>query len=208
VLIACFSTIAFGGCRKHENSSASFDSPEACFAAAQAALAKRDFRTYTGCVTPDMQTRMCAGFIRLTLGFGEKLKGVKARPEDAAKLEQYQAAVASMEKVLDKHGVKKEQLPSPAEVATGRIDYDPRFLQAATEIEDKPAFFAEMVAAVGALFELKIIDTPQLDGTIETVTIDGDTATAAFKASSLGRDGLTNISFRKSHAGWLIHELR
>ncbi len=208
LLVVAFSTLALGGCRKGGNPSTSFDSPEACFSAAKAALANQDYRTYAGCLSSDMQARSCAGFMRLTIGVGEKLKGLKAGPNEAAKLEQYQAAIAAMEKVLDKHGVKKGQLPSPAEVATGRVDYDPRFLQAARDVEDKPTFFAEMVAAFSVLDQLKLNSIAQLDGTIETVTIDGDTATAAFKTSPSSREKMTTIRFGKSHGGWLIHEVQ
>jgi len=192
-----------GGPARHE-------SPQASFDAAKAALKAKDYEGFCNCLTPESHDMMAGGMIVMAtmmkaLGGLAALGGEEARQEFEAKLK-------AITEVLDRHGVKEDQLKSMMGMSGSAPPEDRSavFAKLTAPIKDKPAFIGDIMKALESLEGEKPggmgpgKPTDMFDGKLEGLKIEGDTASAKVVVTHQGQTKRDPIGFRKVNGGWLI----
>jgi hypothetical protein len=179
------------------NRKKSYDSPQAVFDAATAAASKEDWPAFMNCLTDDSQDKFTFG-----VAFGAMMmKGFAAIDKDKGK-----DVSDAIDAALKKHGMTEAHMQ---EIGKGMVDLKgPKqseketLKKAIAPIKDKPAFVADVMAA---LKKLGSKDTQEkFGGTLKDLKIEGDKATAKVTRTMGGKETQEPIEFRKVDGGWKI----
>lgn len=206
--------VSLAGCGK-SGAKVKYDSPNAVFDAAKEAGKKKDFVTLCGCMTPDshdvmagtmiMAGGMMKAFGGMAAGFGG-LAG--ADPEAKKKLEETQAKLAEIDKVMEKHGVTEEAMKKINPMQGPPENPLAAFKEMAAPIKNKPAFIGEMMQVMDTLNDGDPgggrSPSEMFEGTLEEVKIDGDKATAVIVSTGKDKDRRDEVVFAKVDGGWLF----
>jgi hypothetical protein len=173
---------------------AGFETPEAAFMALKSALAARDWRTATACLSAESVQSMTQGMLlagSLMAAFG----GDQA---------------ADIQAVMEKHGI---DLPEPTiSFSVGPDGQPPEQPEPPPaempEIADPAGFIADMFAALekldqGPAGDQKLEQWTQ--GELQDLVIDGDAATALIVSKGTDGEQREEIEFRRQASGWLVH---
>ncbi len=185
-------TVSLAGC-----SSAS--TPEAAYANLKDAADKKDIKRVMGCMTTESQDQMAG-----TLAFaGMMRKGMSEMPGMPADTK---ASVKKVAEVMAKHGLTDEYLKSldgKKKAAFNPADFGGALKDITAPVKDKPAFVADMFAAM-----------PQKDGApaafdiqykgLKDVKITGDKATGTAVQVMKGKESETPMNFVKQNGSWKI----
>jgi hypothetical protein len=176
-----------------------YSTPQAVFDAVNAALKKKDYKTFIDCFMPEAQKdqvgRMAFGALSQQAAAQGEVKG---RPNKFK--EQYKHILA----VLDKHGLKYEVTKkiqrdlSPAGMKKGQREVG-------ALIKDPAAFFVDMMEALAktpgmgpppdmALPEMKLTE----------LKITGNKATGVVVTNFAGKERKEPVEFARTDAGWRV----
>jgi hypothetical protein len=176
---------------------AGFETPEAAFAALQEAVGQNDWRTAADCMTPESQEMMATGLL-----MAGSLMGVFGGEQ-----------AAGLNAALQKHGV---EMPKPAfdfsvtqpgqEPQTAAADAPQSPTPEMPEIKDKPAFIADMLAALEKMDQGQSGQKHQqwAAATLKDLSQDGDAATASVVIQGDNGEESQPVEFRKGGGGWLV----
>lgn len=191
-LLALAPTLA--GCGSATNG---YATPEACFAAMQAAVQNKDIAAVCDCMTDDSQTAL-TGILIVAGGM------LRAATADRSQTDDAQDAAAAISQVMAKHGATDAALASlaPPPGTEGEPD---SLRKLAGVVLDRKAFIADIYAAMEqAGLDARFSDQlqEQVSGQLKDVKIEGDRANAMVVTAT----GDVPIQFRRmGGSGWKLH---
>jgi len=196
-----------------------YDSPQAAFAAAQAANAKDDWPALCRTLTPESRDTLAGGLVAAQVVLADFIEAFAKMADDERAQAETERKIGAMKRTLQRHGLDADKIK--AQLAAGAAPEDPnvqRFprleipkdkktlLKLAEPIKDRDAFIADSMEAVKT-YGAKGGGPPQLgkDARLQEVKIDGDTATArVLVKTSLGNEEGRPLTFRKIDGGWRV----
>jgi hypothetical protein len=166
--------------------------PEETFKSAQAAAEKNDYKAFMSTMTPESQETY-AGMIAFGGAMVQAFAGLGGPEgaEDAKKVKE----------VLDKHGLTEETLKKADPTAADPIAGMKSLVE---PVKDKPAFVADMMAALKSSKDFKDKSPLQKGTTLKDVKIDGDSAKGTIETEVEGKKESSPIGFKKIDGKWLI----
>lgn len=197
--IVLFSALLYAGCSSENGggtaggrgaSSVTYDSPQAVFDAAKAAVDKDDWAGFCACLEPASRDKLAAIF-----GFMSAMEVAMAEMQgDDAKKKAEQ-----IKEVFTKHGITEEMLKDESEQTGSMEDAMMEFIK---PIKDRQAFIADMGKVTGSKFKESI----PIKGatTLNDVTEDGDTAKGTMKFEMMDQEQTDQIDFKKVDGSWGI----
>lgn len=197
IAIACVAlTLTCIGC-----SGNGFESPEACFKSIRTAAHNKDMGALAKCLDEESQNAM-AGML-VMVGSMMKAPGSMAAMMSGGKPEDAQKGIDAIEAAFKKHGLTDELLQKEmaAMQSAGGAE---GVTHLSTLVKDKPAFIADMYAAMqqlGGAAKFGEQFEEQIAGELKDVKIDGDKASAVVVTAK----GEEPLAFRKTAAGWKLH---
>jgi len=192
----CLLLIAAGvGC------SGGYETPEACFAGAKAAVSNKDPLAFCRCITPQSQDSLAGAMV--VLGGMMRMMSDMAAMGGPEAVEQANQQFGPINAVLGKHGVDDDTLKKAAQLVQQAPSAE-ALKSAADGVSNKPVFIAEMIGAMESLSQASSFAEKmgeEYAGDLQDVKVEGDVATGR----TGGKDGGQEIEFRKTDRGWLIH---
>lgn len=158
-----------------------FDSPQAAFDGLKEAVRSKDPQAISAALTDGAENTM-AGTLVFMAGFAALDE--EKRPE--------------IETLLQKHGIDTSEDAEKTDLTEG-------FHALAEPIKDKPAFIAEILAWIDENKEDDSAAPSLINGTLQNLKVEGDTATGTLVTSKRGAERKEPIEFRKVDGGWLVH---
>lgn len=186
-VLAALLPAALTGCGKSS-------SPESVFAEFKDANEKKDAKRVVACYSEDHQTTLAASFVLVgkltkTAGGGDIRK-----PSEAMETAKKVAAV------LANHGVTDDYLMGLEKKNYGS-DFTGMFNDMAAPVKNKPAFIAEMMAALPAENGKVFFTEPKA---MKDLKIEGTTATAKVVVVKNGKDVEEPLDFESKNGVWKI----
>ena len=173
-----------------------FETPEAAFAAMQAAVDQKDWRTAAGCLTNESQETMTGGLL-LVSGLMAVFGGDQA---------------AELTAVMQEHGIEMPEPsfdfsePTPEETSDSAPEEEAPD-SGMPDIQDKAGFIEDMLTALEKMDEGKAgqMHEQWAAAELQDLEIDGESATAKMAIQTDEGAESQEIAFRQGEGGWLVH---
>jgi hypothetical protein len=190
-----------------------YRTPQEVFDAAKKALQREDWKGFCGTITDNSLASFVGQLILMPLTYKRIVNTV---PEDRQKeiLAKFQkeilAKLKPLEEVMARHGLTEETIAKTKDDKPGGKGLEAlaqRARKLAARIKDRPAFVADMAAAMKKANPKAAQELPlATDGELKDVKIDGDTAKGEIVTKRGGQEQRESISFRRINGGWKIDE--
>src|SRR5262245_6826842 len=177
-------------------SKTTYDSPQAVFDAAAAASAKQDWAGFMNCLTDESQDKFTFSLAVGAISYKFFASMDREKGAEAAK---------AIDEALKKHGVNEADLPDLGKdmfKMSAPQDEREMMRKVLGPIKDKPAFVADIIAAMKKLVNKE--PQQKFAGTLTNVKIEGDNATATVVRKTPNKETQGPMAFRKVGGGWKI----
>ena len=190
----------------------SFQSPEATFEAAKAAVQQNDYVAFSECHTPAGWDQLAGGMVmlsRMVSGFSEK--AAEGDSPEAAAAKKRMELVAEL---LKKHSINVDDIPSISLHFTDdnqeEVDQQVRehLSTIAKLIPDNTSFVADVVAMMEAIADQPGVKMLPEDSQLTELVVDGDNATAVITKQRGERVRKCPVTFSKVDGQWKIVEIK
>jgi hypothetical protein len=180
---------------------ATYGTPAGVFAAAQKALKAKDYKAYHACLSPESADVEVGKLIFNAIRYKELSRKI-ADPAGRRKAAERAEAI---EPALRKHGVTQaaidKVMPTGGSFSGDKLRALMR--QLAAIVKDRPAFYAEMMAAEER-HRAALGPHPILSARLEGVKIDGNRATGTIVRKEGARERRGGVAFVKVGGGWRL----
>jgi hypothetical protein len=192
-VLLCFG----GGCGR-----ARYDTPEATFQTAKAAVEGNDCQAFCHCLTTEARDELAAGLV--IAGSLGQLAADLPRPG----AEKAIARAKRIKAVLEKHGLAQQATPKILlNLMASKEEQKRAMLKLVEPIADRNAFIADFLRVL-----IDTADNPDArliepDARLLDLKTQHDTATATFAQTRQGKERTSPIAFQKVDGQWKISKL-
>ena len=179
-----------------------YDTPEATFETAKAAVSNYDSTTFCNCLTREARDETAAGLAM----FGSSMQFGGAGAGPAA--ENLKVRAERVKAVLQRHGCKIQTALDTLLAMTASEEQRKRYMLALIEpIKDRNAFIGDFLRALIETAEDPDMKFIQPNARLVDLKVHSGTATATFTQTSQGQEETSPIRFEKADGQWKISKL-
>jgi hypothetical protein len=191
---------AMAGTGAQSERKATYASPQAVYAGVKAAMAKEDWKTVCGCLTPDSRDEAVGGLAFMPHLFKALAEGFT--PDKAKGGQKTEKMLEPLFAVLKKHGFTPGNLDKVNFQTASKEEARKAMISLAASIKDRCGFIGDMLTALKSVSK----GAPQTVtlGELRDVKITGDTATGVAVVTRAGKGTPTPLTFSRIDGSWRV----